>query len=254
MKMFFKVLLLQFFVITSLSAKPFLITGKLSGKEVLRFVYVRENDYGKILQIAPIIDNQFTIKGEFSDHPRFGALPTMDVLFLKDSLSENEINRRILTSERRHYTCTIVSELFVTVDYDTDKKLFSIKGSEQNMIQSFYLNRLAKYRNTRDSLFKLVRLTNLPDSQKNEQIDRIGADLFTATMRDFIKIIKEYPDQVSLRNFNSVVYDQQISSQEILAAFNLFPPEVRNSQYGQHLYKDIQDKQKNGKVYVKTSL
>lgn len=246
-----KVFLLSLFFITSLSAKPFLITGKIRGKEVLRFVYVLENDYGKILQVAPVIDHGFSVRGEFSDHPRFGALPTVNVLFLKDSLSLSEIRKNILTSQRRHYVCTIISESFVTVNYDTDKKVFHVEGSEQNKIQSLYLDRLAEYRNTRDSLFKLVRMTNEDIEAKNEKIDRIGADLFTATMRDFVKILKEHPDRVSLSNFNGVVYDQQISSQEALAAFNFFPPEIRNSEYGQLISKDIQDKKRMEELITK---
>jgi thiol-disulfide isomerase/thioredoxin len=251
MKIFFKIFLFQFFILNSLSAKPFLISGTVSGKEALKFVYAFESDYGKLTQVASIVDNEFKLKGEFSDHPRFGALPMISLLFLKDSLNESEIERRRLISQRKHDVCRIIAGPSVTVNYNTDQKIFIIKGSEQNKIQNLYLNRLAQFRKTRDSLFILVRKTDLSDTEKNEKIDQIGANLFTATMRDFIKLVKAHPSEVSLQNFSTIVYDQGISGQEVLQAFNLFPAEIRDSEYGKNVYRDIEDKLKTEALLAK---
>ncbi|WP_412468701.1 TlpA family protein disulfide reductase [Pedobacter sp. KLB.chiD] len=244
MNIFFRVFLIQLFLINSISAKVFQITGRITGKENLKFAYAFNSIDDSLIQIVPIVNNAFILKGEISDYNRFGALPTINVLLIPDSLSVNEIERRRMISKRKHYNCTVIAEEKIFLTYDTDAKVFTIKAKGQNFVQNLYLNRLSLYRNTRDSLFKSIRMTNESNDTKNDKIDRLGAELFTSAMRDFIKLVKAYPDEVSLLNFSSIVYDKGISGKEVLEAFSLFPKEVRNSQYGRNLYQDISDKLK----------
>jgi thiol-disulfide isomerase/thioredoxin len=245
MKNYFKILLLLLLVSKSISAKPFSINGQVTGSEPLKYAYVFDNDNSRLIRSTPIANKKFSFYIEVPDHPRFGVLPSVQVLLTTDSLSVDEINNRRLGSKRKHYNCNILAENSIRLIYDSDRKMFSIEGGELNKIQNIYENRLALYRNTRDSLFKLIKTSTVDEETKNRKIDRVGAELFTAAMRDFVQIIKKYPDQVSLFNFDVIIYDQGISGYEVKEAFNYFPQSLRDSEYGRHLYKDIEDKLKS---------
>jgi len=251
MRTFFKIIFIQLLIANTVFAKKFQIDGKIAGKENLKFAYAFNSIDGGLIQIVPIVNNVFILKGEVSDSNRFGSLPTIGVLLLADSLGINEIQRQRLTSKRKHYTCDVVAEDNIILTYNTDKKIFTVRGTHQNFVQNLYLNRLSQCRNTRDSLFNLIRVTDLSIDAKNNKIDQVGAELFTGAMRDFIKLVKSYPNEVSLNNFNTVVYDQGISGKEVLDAFNVFPAEIRNSQYGKSIYKDIEDKLKMENLMAK---
>lgn len=242
MKRLIAILLFQFFALSNVFAENFHINGVVLGKETFNYAYIFDIKSNLIGQ-AKISDHHFFFTGPIEYKQKFGQLPNATILLSQTVLTVDEINAQRLLSNRKHNNCTIILEESIDLSYDTDRKLFSVKGGKQNEIQNLFINGYSIFRNSRDSIYLSIDKSDLSEREKEAVKVTEAKKLFTKTMFGFINIIKLHRDsEVTLFNFSPIIYDQGINGQQVLEAFNLFTQRLRESEYGIHVYPEVTKK------------
>lgn len=242
MRILITILLSQILFVANVLANRFSIQGKIIGAETFNYAYIYDDEWERIGSVQ-IVDHSFSFEGEIQLNQRFGELPSAKILLSKTPLTVDEVTTKRLLSNRRHDQCTVILENNINLLYDADKKVFTVKGGKLNQAQNLFEQEYCNYRNKRDSTYLSIDKQNLSDVDKGALKLLQAKRLFTKTMHRFISIIKQYPDlETGLFNFPPVIYDQGITGEEVMDAFNLFSTELKESKYGIHLLKDIEDK------------
>jgi len=249
-QLIFTFALIVFYCNTVFSAN-YLISGEIKGNEDLNYAYAFNNSSQELLSVVKIVDHKFAFDGEIWQRDKFGYLQAITVFLSKDSLGVEQIKDKRLLSGRKHYNCTVILAERISLSYDSKNKLFLIDGGKSNEVQNLFENDLGQYRNSRDSLYNIIDAKPISAENKTAEKIKIQLNLFTTAMHGFLKIVKNHPDEVSLLNFITIIIDQGIPTNEIEAAFALFPETLKKSRPGLQLYKDLQYRIRNENLLKK---
>lgn len=231
-------MLLFFFIEVQAQHKDFEITGKVIGQQSFNYAFAYDNE-SNLICISKITAGNFVIKGVYSQNQRFNEIPYTTVILSKD---ENGINGNRL-SKKLDYQVQIMLGEPIELIYDSDKKHFKINGGELNSIHQQFQDVYWEYRHKRDSTFAQIDKLGIGEGNKNDQKVAIDQTSFSIAINKTIPILLKHPEsEVSLFNFSSVIYDQSIPSKIVMEIFNKFSSDIKDSEYGQHLLKDVDDK------------
>lgn len=220
-------------------SKKFTINGKILNDDSLKYVFVLNNN-NELLKKVEIKDGKFTINSEYLEDQRYGAPAYALLVFTKPG----EIEPKSYPSSFKHFHYKVILGEPVELTYIGGKqKKFIIESGEKNSIQQQFENVYWRYRNKRDSLYLTIDNSTLGIIDKNDQKVEIHHELYRIAINETISIVNNYRNsEIALTNFGPIIYSQYVSGQIALEMFNNFSKELKNSPYGIHLYKDLEDK------------
>lgn len=221
------------------NANSFTLNGKVVGTEIYHHAYLWNSHY-KLADSASIVNNSFSFKGEIVPDERFGELPYVIIILSQKQLTENEINAQWLYSSMKPGNCHVILEDNIDLVFDSDRKIFTVKGDKLNQVQLLFLKEHDVFRSQRDSTYKSIDNSDLSKNEKENNKSVQYHRMLKQRSYKFIEIVKQHPDsEAALHNFSAVVVDQGLTAKEVLDAYNLFSQPIKSSKYGLHLYKDV---------------
>lgn len=218
--------------------KAFSIRGELVGEHPFKYAMVY-NEKAILIKKVEIIDNKFKLEGLYSVKQRFGALPHGLLLFAK----EGEPLLTKYPSKLRQSFATIQFGEPIELSYQTAQQHFILKGAEKNLIQQEFNEVYWRYRYHRDSIFARLITSNKSEDELTKEKVAIDMPLFKRAIFENMEAINRHPhSEVSLNNFSMVIYSPYVSAKTVLDIFNNFPTKLKESEYGKHMFKDVEDK------------
>lgn len=223
----------------------FIIKGSIKGENAFAYVYAFDNEYN-LIQKSKIENNNFLIKGNYSQTQRFGEIPFITLVLSNENESEEALLARRALSNRKHFNVMVIAEAEINVLYDATEKRFTVEGGELNKLQNQFNNINHEYRKLRDSAYLVIDKTNLAAKEKEDEKLSTATGLFDKTVLKMMGLVEEnQSSKVVLFNFSPIIYNQSVSGATVMTLFSKLSAELRNSEYGQHILMDIEDKLKN---------
>ncbi|RZL36554.1 MAG: TlpA family protein disulfide reductase, partial [Pedobacter sp.] len=236
-----KILLFAFaFLYINLHAKQkeFLINGNVLGPQVFTTVSAYDNEF-QLITTSKIIDGKFSINGVYNQNQRFGELAIVTIVMLKTDNSVSSIR----FSKKLDNQVTVILGEPIELTYNSSNKRFTMSSGELNNIQQKFQDVFLEYRCERDSLFGEIEKLDIKDGAKIDQKIISEKSLFSKAINKTIPIVLEYSkSQVSLFNFSPIIYEETIPGKIVKEIFDRFSAELKDSEYGQHVLKDVDDK------------
>lgn len=253
-----KLLISSMFFFSSLFLKaqeiPFTIIGNIKGNETFKYAYCFNSQY-QLIAIEKINNGSFEIHSKYNTNnpniKRFGSLPNISIYL--SNLDKWPTDTRF--SRRKQYQCTVFLSDTIKVLYDSDKKLFSLGNSSENLLQNHFEGIYSDYRNKRDSIYQLIDQMISPDDKKREQKIFEERQLFFKAVKEIAKLCEDNPDsEVSIFNFSPVIYEQQMPGDSVLKYYDKFSSRIKNSVYGKYTFKDVEDKLKTEAIMANPTI
>ena len=216
----------------------FKLTGEVTGVETFKYVYAFDNQT-RLIQKTEIKDGKYLLEGMYDPAQRFGE-PAFAAIILSNNGNVDFIRANSPLSNRAHHNCKVMLEQQIKLEYNSDKRTFLIEGGPLNKIQNKFVSIYTSYRNRRDSAYASL------DKVKTGNDDSKGAEavrLFKEAVDQMIKLIGENPNsEASLFNFSAVIYHQLTSAVTVENLYNQLSDRLKNSEYGIHIKRDVDDK------------